>query len=91
MITMYIKAKYSNSQSFYLWFILNSCLTDYIESQVLIVTKKYHPQYGYILVKYKLLKFKVIGTATANVRDKNYQKAYQIGKQQYHWTLILLI
>lgn len=50
MITMYIKAKYSNSQSFYLWFILNSCLTDYIESQVLIVTKKYHPQYGYILV-----------------------------------------
>lgn len=50
MITMHIKAKYSNSQSFYLWFILNSCLTDYIESQVLIVTKKYHPQYGYILV-----------------------------------------
>ena len=39
MITMYIKAKYSNSQSFYLWLILNSCLTDYIESQVLIVTK----------------------------------------------------
>ena len=43
MITMYIKAKYSNSQSFYLWFILNSCLTDYIESQVLIVTKKISP------------------------------------------------